>query len=376
MTPNFTFSLSALALTLLTTQALSQVYNIPAQPIPGALSNTQWISGPSAFDSPKNNPLNETAYDWWYFDIVSEPDANGQQPSFAASFHTTGTDGFDPLHGAIPGPYPSQTFVQIDLAWPDGETEAWILVAGDSTITVKGDGASGNFSGTGCAFHGAPDLSWYTIDVDAPEQGIVGSFQVLSNAPAHYPCGPAEAGQDLHIVPGAGWINAVPDGPAAVDFDIHGREFKFQGRGYHDHNFGNRAFSSALAASYWGHGRIADYVVVWADMLTPSGANHLTSYVAQNGEILTAECSGIRVRPYGENSTYPPTTTTGSPTGFHLEVNIPEGLLELQAETIYVTVASSFYHRFTGRFTGSLNGVPLQDGIALWEQFTLQEGDE
>jgi hypothetical protein len=139
-------------LSLLSTKALSQQTTIPPHPLPGQDTQTQWISGPSGFDSPKNIPINLTSYDWWYFDAVQSPYTSYSQASIALAFHTTGNEGFDPLHNALPIPYPSSNFVQIDLAWPNGTTDSWLLFAGDATITVVGDGASADFSKTGASF--------------------------------------------------------------------------------------------------------------------------------------------------------------------------------------------------------------------------------
>ena len=169
------------SLALLAGQVVSQRFVNPPHPIPGQEETTTlFVSGPSGFDSPKNRPINDTSYDWWYFDVVGDFDADGQQPSFAVTFHTSGNQGFDPLHEAIPFPFPSDNFVQIDLAWPNGTIGSWMLFAGEAVITVDGDGASGNFSKTGCSFEGAPDLSEYTVYIDAPEKRIAGSFRIRS----------------------------------------------------------------------------------------------------------------------------------------------------------------------------------------------------
>jgi hypothetical protein len=53
-------------------------------------------------------------------------------------------------------------------------------------------------------------------------------------APAHYPCGCAEAGQSLEILPTLGWANAVPDAVGLVDLTVNGTNVKFSGAGYHD----------------------------------------------------------------------------------------------------------------------------------------------
>jgi hypothetical protein len=143
-------------------------------------TETQWISGPNAFDAPKNRPINLTSFDWWYFDVVQQPDANGEQPSFALTFHSTGVNGFDPVQELFPLGAPSDNLVQIDLAWPNGDTDTWALLAGEAIFTIDGDGASANYTGTGSSFEGAPDLSQYSVHINAPEKGIVGSLLIQS----------------------------------------------------------------------------------------------------------------------------------------------------------------------------------------------------
>ncbi|KAL2807571.1 hypothetical protein BJX63DRAFT_67522 [Aspergillus granulosus] len=359
------------SLVLLSSGVFSQRTVVPPHFQGDEQSHTQWISGPSGFDAPMNRPLNDTSFDWWYFDVVQEPDAQGQHPSFAMTFHTTGQDGMDVFQNLFPLGLPSNNLIQINLNWPDGGKDAWILAGDEATITVVGNGASGDFAGTGCSFEGAPDLSEYSINIDAPEKGIVGTFHVKSDVPAHYPCGPSEEGQDMQVVPGVGWMNAIPDGYGEADFTIRGKQFSVRGRGYHDHNYGSRPFSQSAYSAYWGHGRLGEYAFVWLTVLTPQFEEHVSAYVTKGTDILVARCEGIKIRPYGEHSTYPPTRRTGPPEGFTLSIDTPSGLFELQAETINIQINFDFYRRFTGRFIGTLDGEPLPDGVALWEQFSL-----
>ncbi|CEL04160.1 hypothetical protein ASPCAL05292 [Aspergillus calidoustus] len=361
-------------LTFLSTSVLAQRTVVPAHFTGTEQSHTQWISNATGFDAPMNQPLNDTSFDWWYFDVVQEPDGRGQNhPSMAMTFHTTGRDGMDVFQNLFPLGLPSNNLIQINLNWPDGGKDAWVLVGDEAVITVEGDGASGEFRGTGCAFEGEADLSEYTVHVDAPEKGIVGTFRVRADVPPHYPCGPAEAGQDMQVVPGVGWMNAIPDGYGEADFSIRGKPFSVRGRGYHDHNYGSRPFSESAYSAYWGHGRLGEYAFVWLTVLTPTLEEHVSAYVTKGTEILVARCGGITIRPYGEHSTYPPTRRTGAPEGFTISVDTPDGLFELQAETIHIQINFDFYRRFTGRFTGTLDGEPLPDGVALWEQFALDK---
>ncbi|KAL3479257.1 hypothetical protein BJX99DRAFT_255781 [Aspergillus californicus] len=354
----------------------------PPHTTPGENAAVQWISGPGAFDGPKIVPVNKTTFDWWYFDAVPDPivnaDGETEQPSLAITFHSTGQNGFDPLTNLFPLQSPPSTnLIQINLAWPDGKTDAWVLAGGEAVFTIDGDGTSANYTETGCSFEGASDLSEYVVYIDAPQKGIVGTLRIQSDVPPHYPCGPAEEGQNMEVIPGVGWANAIPDGRGEADFLIRGsEEFYFKGRGYHDHNWGGRPFSSACASAYWGHGRLGAYNIVWLSVLTQTGEESVSAYVTKgtellNTEIIASQCEGLHVRPYGENSAYPPDTTTGAPGGFHMRIDTPEGLFEIQAERVYVTVDFNFYRRFTGIFTGTLDGVELDAGGALWEQFSL-----
>jgi hypothetical protein len=56
-------------------------------------------------------------------------------------------------------------------------------------------------------------------------------FQI---APAHYPCGPAVAGQNMEVGPHIGWANAIPDAASTVELTINGTKLAFAGTGYHD----------------------------------------------------------------------------------------------------------------------------------------------
>lgn len=111
---------------------------------------------------------------------------------------------------------------------------------GGATITTDGDGASGAWSSTHWSFTGTPDLSRYTVTVDNDLLDIHGILTLdsvrnlhatlsgfylpthspllnrlwltyfLKVAPAHYPCGPNESGQNLEVSPQVGWADAIP----------------------------------------------------------------------------------------------------------------------------------------------------------------------
>ncbi|KAL4772045.1 hypothetical protein BDW60DRAFT_207428 [Aspergillus nidulans var. acristatus] len=359
------FRLSPLALIVghVFSRPQPQQFVVPAYRNENATAVTQYTSGRDGFDAPKVHPINATTYDWWWFDAIQQPvptEGGGQaQAHIVIIFYTLGSDSFEVLTEQFPNGLPSGNIVQITLAWPNGTIETPIaLPAGDAIINVEGDGSSGNFTGTGCSWVGTPDLSAYVVHIDVPEHDISGSLYINSDAPPHYPCGPAEDGQDLHLAPGAGWVNAIPGGPAFVDFSIRGERL-------------SKPFSEAFALYHWGHGTLGDYNIVWYDSLTPSGDEAVSAYVSRNGEILAASCEpgAIEVRPYGDNSTYPPTTSTEPATGYRISTSLPQGQLVVYAQYIYIVLADGrYYQQFTGSITGTLDGEDLPVGIGLWDQ--------
>ncbi|KAK1237233.1 hypothetical protein MKX08_002858 [Trichoderma sp. CBMAI-0020] len=86
-------------------------------------------------------------------------------------------------------------------------------------------------------------------------------------------------------------------------------------------NCGNVPLGSTFSSwYYWGHGRVGPYFVVWFDFLAIDGIENTSSYVSHDGKILNAACESIKVRPFGANSTYSLTPTTGSPSGCDIEL--------------------------------------------------------
>lgn len=110
---------------------------------------------------------------------------------------------------------------------------------------------------------------------------------------------------------------------------------------------------------------------MWFDALGITGIEHVSSYVACDGRIVTATCSGISVRPTGTNDTYPPTHTAGDPSGFYIEVDLgAKGVLQVNVTATVLTVdVEGLYLRWTGTMEGGVKGGKLLSGVALWEEF-------
>lgn len=82
------------------------------------------------------------------------------------------------------------------------------------------------------------------------------------------------------------------------------------------------------------------------------------------------------MRPYGENSTYPPLASTGNPSGFDINIELPDGNhLDFKAAAdrmIAGGAPESMYARFTGTLEGTVDGEALT-GDALFEHFHIFE---
>ncbi|KAH8816911.1 hypothetical protein F5884DRAFT_239232 [Xylogone sp. PMI_703] len=354
---------------LCTTSAslIPKVKIIPSAPATGP-SIANYISTPSGLDGPKLSSINATSYDWWYFDAVA-PDLKSY---ISIVFYTSLASGFP----FLPDNPNTTTVVGVYTAFPNGTTTSDTLSA--TEVVVSDTGAYGIYEGAGAAWLAPVGHAEYVVTINSPQTGIFGSFILNSRAPAHYPCGPEKAGQDMHVGPNVGWSNAVPDAVGDVNFVIHGSRLAFTGVAYHDKNWGDAPFASVVGSWYWGHGRLGGYSIVWFSFLTPAGDNHVSAYVAKGDKILTASCKSgsIKVRPTGANDEYPPKPGNPPPGGFAIEIEIDEhGKQTLQANvTLMTTVVDgeTLYYRMLGGMKGRVGKHgPELTGPALYEQFAI-----
>ncbi|KAA6414013.1 MAG: hypothetical protein FRX48_02375 [Lasallia pustulata] len=341
-----------------TTQNL--VTTIPATTLSGP-SLVQFTSNASGLDGAKVSPINGSVFDWWYFDAVSSDGLS----SVVIIFFTLPSAAF-PLDVS-----PDVVSISFSANFANGSAFSTGLTATEAVIMTLGDGSVGRYVGANASWWGGSDMEWYDVGINAPEAGVVGRLKLKSVAPAHYPCGPVGPGQDMQILPHVGWSNAVPDADAIADFTLGGSPLAFSGPGYHDKNWGDQPFYSSVSSWYWGHGRLGPYSIVWFDALDITGTEYVSSYVAFDGRIVTATCSGISVRPTGANDTYPPTYSSGPPSGFYIEVDLGvEGVLQVNVTATVLTVAvEGLYYRWTGTLEGGVKGGEVLSGAALWEEF-------
>lgn len=206
----------------------------------------------------------------------------------------------------------------------------------------------------------------------------------MQRAPSHYPCGPNIDGIALEVVPHVGWANAVPDAHATVSLAFTSSSDNAtiafaDGVGYHDKNWGDQAFLASIQQWYWGHARLGPYSLVWFDAFDLGGVEYFSGYVAAEGAegapVAFSSCmaEAVVVRPWGENSTFPPNVTTGLPQGLEVVSKLADGgVLRANVTTGTVVVGpESGYARALGRVVGGVEGGEVYEGRALFEQFDL-----
>ncbi|KAJ7693085.1 hypothetical protein B0H17DRAFT_1060712 [Mycena rosella] len=339
--------------TLLAIASQFHTYHIPSA-VSNHSSTAQFTSAASGLDAPKIHPVNSSAFDWWYFDVVaSDPNSLA---SVVAIFYTTTANAFP----FFP-PSDSVTFVQITGTFENGTTFGTIVNADGATVRSDDNASSGDWHNSGFSWTHTRD-SAYTIVIDAPDIGRI--------------CGPS-----------IGWANAVPDAVATVQLTVGGADLAFEGLGYHDKNWSDQIFTANLKSWYWGHGRLGTYSIVWFDFLALDGAEYVSAYASEHGKIIAASCvpTSIQVRPTGANSTYPPVRSTGNPSGYHITLDLSEaGKLEMDVSVTGIAMDNvlSEYTRAVGNITGTVVAVgghnnrhaeAVLEGKALFEQFKMTD---
>ncbi|KAK9373192.1 uncharacterized protein V1513DRAFT_403720 [Lipomyces chichibuensis] len=342
----------------------TNTYIIPSTMVSSGVTIQTNAADLSPFDGPKISAVNGSSFDWWYFDVVS-PTA-----SITISFQT-GT--FDAL--GYPGyNVPYATFCNVAGIYPNGSTFSIpVVLAGPAIITTVGDGAYGNWTGSGFSFSGTPDLSEVTVNLEAAlSYGIEGIITFKSIAPAHYATGLiSDRSSSEILLPHFGWANAVPDSVANVDLTLFGEKFTFSGRGYHDKNWGMLPLQDLINNWYWGHAKVGPYSVVFFDALDKNNVEYTSAYIAVNGVPIKAGPVAI-VRPYGKNITYPQTKPATLFAGLTIEIDV--GVRGVYAfKTVSQTVLTSTdndgygYTRAQGVIIGGPVGGKQHKGYGLWD---------
>lgn len=143
-------------------------------------SEVQFTSCASGADSPRVYPINATTFDWWYFDAVSD---DGTQ-ALTVIFFTSSYIGFSFDLASTVDPLNVWVFANTG----PGSALSFPVVATSVAVDTVGNGASGNWTGSGISFVGAPDLSTYTVTFDQMllNLAIEGTFTLSTVGPIKF----------------------------------------------------------------------------------------------------------------------------------------------------------------------------------------------
>lgn len=88
-----------------------------------------------------------------------------------------------------------------------------------------------------------------------------------------------------------GWSNALPAAATTGQFEILGGEkFTVNGFGYHDKNWGDTIFETAIENWFWGHAHFGPWSIVFFNGSATSGDPFADAYISKNGKLLVSSC--------------------------------------------------------------------------------------
>lgn len=183
--PKFSVAILLLMPSFALSHNLHNGVNIYPPAIQSGLSQVPFISGVAAVDGPRVQVINESVWQWWYFDAVS---SDGKS-NFVISFFTISNLAF-PFGGAN---LSSCVSVSISGTFSNGTSFATGYLASEAVVITVHDGSSGTWHGlvpltdgplgaseASAAWKGTPDMSVYTVTIDAPAAAIEGSLNLRS----------------------------------------------------------------------------------------------------------------------------------------------------------------------------------------------------
>lgn len=136
-------------------------------------STAQYTSSTYGLDAPHVSPINSSAWDWWYFDVVS----SDAKTSVIVVFYTAPGTGF--VFNQAP---PTNLVLATISVGVPGDPQFFQMGSYGTQAKVAStlQGASGSWDGTGFEFIGSPDLSEYTIFINSKDIGVKGQITFKS----------------------------------------------------------------------------------------------------------------------------------------------------------------------------------------------------
>ncbi|GAB7337131.1 hypothetical protein MBLNU457_g2527t1 [Dothideomycetes sp. NU457] len=351
-------SAAILAFTTLTTafQALPlQSYILP---LPPSISTSLTTAvGTSPLDGVYITSPSTTSYEIWSFSAVAT--------DLSASIV---------LHAGVNYSSSPALSLALQISVSNGTLLSLSVPGSRLFVSTLGEGSKAIASDGSYGWWSRPEIGEYEFEVRLPEQGVQGRVRLQSVAPPHVSCGPAVEGASLALQNDMFWSNIIPDAVAQVDLSLRGERMGFLGNGFHDKTWGSSAMPSTIQYSR-GHGRAGQWSVVWyhgtntnAAKSTSTSSSVSSIYIARQGEIVYASCTGVEVTEITDPG---PSATGMNSTGYRIEVDAGQlGRFEFVARPtrrVGEECFGSACSRYIGEFQGGFVEGGKDVGVVLWE---------
>ncbi|KAJ5099399.1 hypothetical protein N7532_006400 [Penicillium argentinense] len=216
---------------------------------------------------------------------------------------------------AVTENFTNMDFSQISCTLTNDTGFSDFLFAENAIVSTNGDAPSRLWNDAGISWAGSPDLQDYVLTIDAEDLGYNGMGRVLTGgfgrSPRRiYPCSPKRG--NVSLLRGVGWASFTLDAESTVNLTVYGSELSFVG--YHDKDWGaHRLLWKTSAAGI-------EATLAWG--LIPSSGSMPSIPTTTNKPLATSPtrnrfwllCGNMKVRPTGDNATFPPMSDSFSPT--------------------------------------------------------------
>ncbi|KAI9035916.1 uncharacterized protein KD926_002632 [Aspergillus affinis] len=312
---------------------------------------------------PINTPGN---WEIWYFDFTSEDLTTAVDMAFNVT----------PTNLSVPS-NPTDAFLTfiVDIMLPNKTHFTREINPRKAVVSESRDISVGHFDDDKNHISWKSDVIFNrgSITIDMPDVDLKGHIEWEQVVPPHLPCGANERGGTYELVPHLWWINQGPDLKAKVEFEVAGEHISYSGIGYQDKNWVDLPLAAILGPWYWGHVRVGGYSLVWYELISKFGGTYYSSYLARDGEILTANCANdtLKIHPFDKNGVYLPPGEASLPAGFTISMDVPgDGrfTVNITNDVLFLLHRAPPARRWVGHASGGFENGDVSKGYGFWEQ--------
>jgi carotenoid 1,2-hydratase len=289
------------------------------------------------------------AYEWWYFDAISDDGTEAVVVTFLDNFV------YSPRYNAKDGPEPRR-FPAVSVTYFSKGRPVYRSVSefSEEAFEAGTEHPRARIGSSSFEFQEAEYGLGYVVNVDCPLSSgrrMRGSFEWLSVEADLQP-------DSFRFEPSMHSLNMVAPRSDVTGrlnvFDRHGRETDvrhFRGTGYHDHNLDNRWLAKTVRDWHWGRAHFADATAIFyryceVDEQTPG----TKLFIVRSGELQD------RAVDYDEQNYARDRHGIRYPTRLRL---ISQDNVRLRVKPLVVVESSFYFLRFLAEFTLTLrDGVP------------------